>query len=155
MSELRSVQLAIDVATQRRDAATQELGHAERAQRHAHQQLDQLESYAAETDAKWTRGATQGAAPELMFHHFQFMARLQHAIGLQRQAIGEAAAQVAAAKRVLLEAELRLMRLNHLLQAKRRALDAAQSRREQKQMDEFATHQYLRSAGRRLHGELS
>ena len=155
MSELRSVLLAIDVAAQRRDSASQELGHAERAQRHAQQQLDQLESYAAETSAKWTRNAAQGTAPELMFHHFQFMERLHHAIGLQRKAIGDAAVQVAAAKAVLLEAEFRLMRLRQLLKTKRRELDAAQARREQKQMDEFATHQYLRSAGRRLYGELS
>lgn len=155
MSELRSVLLAIDVATQRRDTASQELGHVDRAQRHAQQQLEQLENYAAETNAKWTRSAAQGTAPELMFHHFQFMERLHHAIGLQHKAIADAALQVGAAKQVLLQAEFRLMRLNQLLKTKRQQLDAAQARREQKQTDEFATHQYLRSAGRRLYGELS
>ena len=153
MSELKSVLLAIDVATQRRDDASKELGKTERAHRYAQEQLEQLENYAAETDDKWTRAATGGVAPGVMFHHFQFMDRLIQAISLQRGAIEEALSHVAVAKKALLDTEFRLIRLKQLLKAKRAALLAVQARSEQKQMDEFATNQYLRSAGRHLNGE--
>jgi flagellar FliJ protein len=153
VSELKSVLLAIDVATQRRDMASKELGKTERAHRHAQEQLEQLELYAADTDAKWTRAATGGVAPGVMFHHFQFMDRLYHAIGLQRNNIDETLAQAASAKKALLEAEFRLIRLRQLLKAKQHELHAEQARHEQKQMDEFAVTQYLRSAGQRLNGE--
>jgi flagellar FliJ protein len=152
MSELRSVQLAIDVASQRRDSASKELGAVERALRHAQLQLEQLESYAGDTDAKWTRAASSGVGPSVMFHHFQFMDRLYHAIGLQRHAIEEARAQAVSAKQVLLDAEFRLIRLNQLLKVKQADLNAAQARREQKQMDEFAANLYQRTAARHLDG---
>ena len=51
---------------------------------------------------------------------------------------------LAAARQVLLEAEVRIAGLNHLLKKKRATIARVQAGREQKQLDEMAALQYRR-----------
>ena len=89
MTDVTSVQLATDVAERKRDAAGRELVLAQRAHRFAQDQLDQLETYAIETIARWTAVAQVSATPVLMRHHYQFMERLNQAIQMQKQILVE------------------------------------------------------------------
>lgn len=144
MTAVASLQLATDVATRKRDEAGLELALVQRAHRFAQDQLDQLDSYAAETVARWTTSAQVSATPELMRHHYQFMERLHHAIGLQHGALAKVAHEVDAASQVLLQAEFRLAALRQVLARKKAEALALQMKREQKQMDEFAALQFAR-----------
>lgn len=138
MSAVKSILLAIDLATRKRDQAGQGLMHVQRSQTFAQDQMTQLAVYAAETQSKWTVSAQTSTTPELMRHHYQFMNRLDHAIGLQREVLANMSRKVEDAKRLHLEAELRLVSLKQALKKKQADIVVLHTRREQKQMDEFA-----------------
>lgn len=145
MSGMNGLQVAADLAKARRDALAQLLAQARQQWIAAQMQLDQLESYAQECTTRW---ATQSlkCTPELMRHHYQFMERLTHAITLQRGAVADqfnAMARIAAALR---DAEARLQSLRELVAIRQREQQQAQSRRDQKYVDEFASQQFRRRA---------
>lgn len=139
MSAVKSVLLAIDVATRKRDQAGQGLTYVQNAHLFAQDQMTQLAVYAAETESKWAAAAQTGTTPELMRHHCQFMDRLHHAIGLQSGVLENASRKVEVAKRLALDAEFRLTSLKQVLKKKQADIAVVQTRREQKQMDEFAS----------------
>lgn len=155
MSAVKSVQLAIVVATQRRDQAERVLVHARRAFLFAQDQMAQLASYAAETELKWSIAAQESTTPELLRHHGQFMERLHHAIGLQTNVIADAERRLELEKNHLLAAEFRLAGLGQILKNKQALLNQLQSRRDQKQMDEFAAQRGNQSLGGIISGEIS
>lgn len=144
MSALKTVLLAIDLATRRRDDAGKVLVQIQRSYRGAQEQMEQLESYAADTESKWAVSAQVRATPEILHHYYQFMDRLQQAIALQRHAVVNLDREFLAAKKLLLAAEIRIASLNQVLQKKRSGLVRLQAGREQKQLDEFAALQHRR-----------
>ena len=155
MSAIKSFLLAIDVATRKRDQANQNLGHAHNAYLFAQNQMSQLETYAAETEARWTASAQVSTTPELMRHHYQFMARLQQAVGMQQGVLEAEHQKVEAARKIVLDAEFRLISLNQVLEKKLADQAVLLARREQKQMDEFAAMQSAKSDGGHFSGERS
>ena len=155
MSVVKSLALAIELATAKRDQAGRVLVQLNRAHLFAQDQMAQLEVYAAETDTKWTAAAQISATPELMRHHYQFMGRLYQAIELQRGVLENSSTKMSAAKQQLLDADFRLASLKLVLEKKNADLMQLQSRREQKQMDEFAAMQTSRMTGGRFTGDQS
>jgi flagellar FliJ protein len=155
MSAVKSFLLAIEMATRNRDHAAQVLMHAQNAYVFAQDQMAQLETYAAETESRWTAAAQISTSPELMRHHYQFMGRLYHAIGLQKGALENESRKVDVAKRLVLEAEFRLISLKQVLKKKQAGIGIVQARREQKQMDEFAAMRSSQSTGEYFSGERS
>ena len=149
MPELNSVLLAIDVGTRQRDEAGKLMARVQRSWRGAQDQMEQLAAYAADTEAKWAVAAQVRSTPEIVRHYYQFMERLQQAIALQGQALAGLDKELAAARKLLLEAEIRIASLNQLLEKKRSGIHRRQAVREQKQLDEFAAMQH-----RRLRSEL-
>jgi flagellar FliJ protein len=139
------LQLAVDLSLERRDAVAVHLAQTRQHWTSAQLQLDQLENYADETTMRWT-SQLNACTPELMRHHYQFMERLTHAITLQRGAVADqfnAMARIAAALR---DAEARLQSLRELVAIRQREQQQAQSRRDQKYVDEFASQQFRRRA---------
>jgi len=144
MANFRSLLLAIDQASIKRDQTMAQLQEVQRAHAFAQEQMMQLRQYAQETDQRWTQGAQRITTPELLQHQYQFMGRLTHAIALQEGAVTSSLCRVDAARQTVLQAELRLVSLKQVL-AQRQATQARlQARQEQKQMDEFAAQQTLR-----------
>lgn len=139
MSSLNAFVVAVDLAVRQRDAARQRFQDLQGARQAAQAQLDQLSGYAADTQQRW--GMREGAAvqPEVMRHHYQFMGRLDHAMGLQTQAVSGQDQRVHQAGQALLQAELRLASLRKVLEHRRADLARQQQRREQKQTDERAS----------------
>jgi len=150
MSAMNGLQVAVDLALGQRDAAAQLLAQARQAWMAAQLQLDQLESYAQETTARWSAQLAR-STPELMRHHYQFMQRLSHAIGLQTGIVAEHARAVSGGATALREAECRLESLRQVHAARERELQLALARREQKQTDEQAALQYRRL----VHGNMN
>ena len=155
MSVTRSILLAIDLATRKREQASQIVMGAQRAHLFVQQQMSQLQTYAAETESRWSAAASISTTPELMQHHYQFMGRLHHAIGLQEMALGNSNNKVDAAKKLALDAEFRLVSLKQVLKKKQSDMSILHSRREQKEMDEFAAMQTRRLASAHSNGEQS
>ena len=145
MSAVKSFLLAIALATRKRDEAAQVVVRVQSAHLFAQDQMSQLEVYAAETASRWTATAQLGTTPELLRHHYQFLDRLQQAIGLQQEVLANESRKVDHAKRLVLEAEFGLVSLQQVLKKKQTALALIQSRRAQKQMDEFAALQTRRA----------
>ena len=144
MSELKSVVLAVDMATRVRDDAGKVLLRAQRKWRGALDQIEQLESYAADTESKWSVTAQVRAVPEAVRNYYQFMDRLQEAIDLQRDVIADLQREIAVAKVALLDAEIRIASLNRLLSKHQTSIGRQQAGREQRQLDEFAAMQHRR-----------
>ena len=153
MSALKSVQLAIEHATLRRDALAKAAADVERSIDFARAQMAQLQGYAADTDSRWTGAATRGVSVELMRHQYQFMDRLQQAITLQAGVIDQSERQLEQAKVNLLQAEVRLLGLNQILKARQDTLLRTQRQRQQRHTDEFAAMQYTRNRALPMSGE--
>jgi flagellar FliJ protein len=86
----------------------------------------------------------QSVQPEVMFHQYQFMDRLQHAIGLQTRVLADLAIRLEAAQKALMACELRVSSLRKVVEVRRRDLALGQMRREQKETDERAAIQFFR-----------
>jgi flagellar FliJ protein len=144
MAALKSLLLAIDLATGQRDQARAQMQRTMQADAFAQGQMQQLKQYAQETEQRWMQGAQISTSPEMLQHHYQFMARLNQAILLQDGVISGTRQRVDAAKQVVLQAEFRLASFKQVLAGRQAALAKTQQRREQKQMDEFASLQTQR-----------
>jgi flagellar FliJ protein len=153
MSALKSVLLAIEHASLRRDELAKAVARVERSLGFARNQMAQLQGYAADTDARWTGSAARGLSLELVRHQYQFMDRLQQAIGLQSGVLATTAQQLEQAKANLLQAEFRLSGLNQILKTRQAAALCIQRRREQRHTDEFAALQYTRNRALPMSGE--
>jgi len=122
------------------------LQHAQGAQRAAQDQLQVLQGYAQETESRWGMRAQATVAPEVMFHHYHFMGRLDHAAGLQSGVVDDHAQRVALAQQQLRDAEVRLASLRKLLEKRQMEALQAQARRDQKMTDERAALRHRSSA---------
>ena len=143
MSSLGALMVAIDLATRKRDEARQALRDRQRALAAAQGQMDQLQGYQQEMQARWGLGEGRQVKPEVMFHHYQFIERLQHAMGLQAKVLQDQKIRLEAAQKALMATELRLASLNKVVDTRRRDMALAQMRREQKQTDERAALQFI------------
>ena len=145
MTLLKTLAVAIDVAHLKRDAASRALGQAQQKYLGAKNQLEQLETYATETEDRWMVQAQNCALPEMMRHHYQFMERLAQAIQMQQGILADQARWVDVAKKQLADAEIRVATLKQVSRNKQLEADRLQSRREQKQIDEFAALRFGKS----------
>lgn len=146
MSSLKTLELAVDLATRRRDAGVQALAQAERVLAAGHDQMGQLENYARDTENRWTVRGQIATTPEIMRHHYQFMDRLNQAMELQKSVLRDRGALVEAARAELLQAEVRLASLKKVCEKRRAVLSREQNRREQREIDEMAAAQHRKHA---------
>ena len=153
MSELRSILLAIELATRQRDELAKAAARAKRNVGFAEDQMAQLQGYATETDSRWTGAAPGVLSAELIRHHYQFMDRLQQAIGMQSGVLVNSRRQLELANKTLLQAEFRLSGLNQILKTRQAAALRKQERREQRQTDEFAAMLHTRTRALAVSGE--
>jgi len=144
MAALKSLLLAIDLAAGQRDQARAQMQKTMQADAFAQGQMQQLQQYAQETEQRWMQGAQISTSPEMLQHHYQFMARLNQAILLQDGVVSGTRQRVDAAKQVVLQAEFRLASFKQVLAGRQATLAKTRQRREQKQMDEFASLQTQR-----------
>ncbi len=152
MSSLNALMVAIDAASRKRDEALQTVQERQRAQQAGQEQMDQLQSYAQEMQRRWGAHESQSVQPEVMYHQYQFMERLQHAIDLQTRVMADLAIRLETAQKALMACELRVSSLRKVVEVRRRDIALAQMRREQKETDDRAAIQFFRrSFGLQLH----
>jgi len=155
MSTISSILVAHEMAEVKRDAVAKHLASAERALLHAQGQLKQLEDYVLETDGRMVQSGRIFQSMEVVRHQHQFMARLQHAIALQSEAVGSCQRQCGALRAALADAERGVAVLDKLLSLRNAALERKRARREQAAMDELAQGLYARKRNVSLQGENS
>jgi flagellar FliJ protein len=148
MPKFRALALAIEQATQQRDTQARQHAQAQKTLQFAQGQLQQLQSYASDTDARWTGGQAFQLSVELIRHHYQFMDRLQHAASQQQGVIAKLERQLAGAHQLLLQAEYRLAGFKQVLKGRRAEQQVLQQRREQRATDEFAAMSHFRARAR-------
>jgi flagellar protein FliJ len=144
MHKFHGLQLAIDLAVQQRDACLAALGQAQGRLRMGQHQQEQLQSYANDTDARWASGASVAISAELVRHHYQFVGRLQHAIGMQEGVITNLVRQQEASRAELARAEAKVAGLRKVLASRLAVVQRAERRREQALMDEMAALAHAR-----------
>ncbi|TXI73687.1 MAG: flagellar export protein FliJ [Limnohabitans sp.] len=152
MAAIRSFDLAIELATKRRDEAARRLAASQRSQAHAESQLKQLTDYVGETDARIVGQVGRSVSMEVLRHHYQFMSRLQEASRLQSDAVRGAQRHVDGARAALAKAEAAVMGLIKVRDARLAQLRQAQGRREQAVGDELATQLHMRNASENSEG---
>lgn len=150
---MKGLILAIELAERQRDERAKGLAQAQRNLIFGRQQMSQLESYAADTDARWSGAGAVALSAELVRHHYQFMARLQQAIGMQEGAIASLLQQEDAAKHALLQAESRVTGLQQVLRKRQTMAAQLEQRREQARMDEMAVLLYARNRNSPVFGD--
>ena len=134
--------VAIELAERKRDDAGQALASVLRRQDNATQQKMQLESYALDTQGRWSVAAQAQTTPQMVGHYYQFMDRLEQTITLQQGVIADVQRQCEAARQLLLEADVHLAGLQRLLARRRSEQARTAARQEQRQTDEFAARVY-------------
>jgi len=144
MPKFRALELAIEQASRQRDEQARQHAQAIHTLNFAKGQLDQLQNYSADTDARWIGGHSVNLSVEMVKHHYQFTDRLQNAVHLQEGVIANLERQLEAAHQRLLQAEYCLAGFKQVLQSRRAALGLQQQRREQRATDEFAAQSHLR-----------
>ena len=155
MPKFRALELAIQQATQQRDAQARKHAQAQRTLQYAQGQLSQLENYSNDTDARWIGGHAVNLSVELIKHHYQFMERLQNAVSLQHGVIKNLEHQLALAQQNQLQAESRLAGFKQVLKGRRLALNVVQQRREQRITDEFAAMRHARGSAMQTTEEMT
>ena len=130
--------VAVELAERKRDEAGQALAQMRRRHDSAAQQMEQLESYAVDTQGRWSVAAQARTTPQIVGHYYQFMARLEQTIALQQGVMADVQRQCQVARQVLLDCEVYLAGLQRVLKKRRLEQDRSAARQEQRQTDEFA-----------------
>ena len=110
MSSLNALNVAIEAAERKRDAARTAMLERQSARQAAQAQMDQARLYSRDAGPLGRTGGL-GRAARVMHHQYQFMERLQHAIGLQTRVVADQDIRLETARQALLAAELRVTSL--------------------------------------------
>jgi len=154
MSAFKALELVITQASLERDAQMRRYAQAQRTLQHAQGQLDQLQSYAGDTDVRWTRGQAFDLSAELVRHHYQFVGKLQNAIHLQTGVLANLQRQLDAAHQRLVQAEARVASFKQVLKKRQAAQRLQQGRQEQRATDAFAALRHRRDATSAITGDM-
>lgn len=145
MRRLNGIALAVEHAQRQRDGLAEAHMRTQRSLIDAQVQLEQLQTYARDTDTRWIGATGSAYSAEVLRHYYQFGGRLQQAIQMQNGVIAGLVNAVAEAHAALLQGEFRLAAIQKLHATRLQQIQQARNRREQVQSDELATMQFLRT----------
>jgi len=144
---LEPLQLLMQREQQLCDQAQAALRDAEQGTQRAMRQHEQLVSYRAEYEARWSRQFAQGATMDILQCYRSFMQRLDQALTQQQRQVQLAEGQREQARQQLLECERRAASVRKLIERRLAELAQHGRRRDQKLTDEQA-QRLLWHAGR-------
>lgn len=153
MSDLKTLHKVVDIAERRRDDARAALAQQQRELQIAHEQLQQLQTYAQEAHQRWAaRSSSIGVDAQQLFHQRQFMDKIDHAIEFQRGVIANREALIERAEQQVVSAERDVAGLRKYTERKLLAVQQQAARQEQKATDEMALNLHLRQSLARAQG---
>jgi flagellar FliJ protein len=143
MAQLSALDTLIELATKQTDEAAKRLGRAVRADEDAQKKLQLLlqyrDDYAARLQANASSGLTASA-----YRNFQhFLDKLDDAIDGQQKVVQDVQRRVGAERGAWQSSERKRMSYDTLATRALNVQQLQQTRREQKQTDEFAARQLL------------
>lgn len=140
-----ALRLAVEQAQQQRDDCTVALRGKREQLSHAQQQLDQLQLYAHEMDAKWLGKSGTHVSSDWVRHQSQFLGRLTQAMAMQEGVLQQIRRQESVALQALGRAEQRLLALQKLLAQRQLEQLRRHERKEQQAMDELSLQLVMRN----------
>ncbi|WP_137919920.1 flagellar export protein FliJ [Hydrogenophaga sp. 2FB] len=146
MTQIQTLHKVVDLAEKRRDEALGALARMQRELKVAQDQMDQLQSYAQEAQARWAARSAVGVDTALLMHHREFMHKIHHALEFQRGVLNERNGLIERAQAQVHAAERDLAGLRKFTDRKQQAIDHKAQRQEQKQTDEMALSIHLRQS---------
>lgn len=146
MTQLQTLHKVVEIAEKRRDEALAALAQQQRELTTAQDQMDQLQAYAQEAEARWAARSAVGVDAALLMHHRQFMHKLHHAMDFQGSVLGERQQQIHRAQAQVHATERDLAGLRKFTDRKQQAIDHKAQRQEQKHTDEMALTIHLRQS---------
>lgn len=146
MTQLQTLHKVVELAEKRRDEALAALAQQQRELTTAQDQMDQLQAYAQEAEARWAARSAVGVDAALLMHHRQFMHKLHHAMDFQGSVLGERQQQIHRAQAQVHATERDLAGLRKFTDRKQQAIDHKAQRQEQKHTDEMALTIHLRQS---------
>ena len=141
---IQTLNKVVELAHKRRDEALGQLAQLQREMAQAQDQMQQLQTYADEAQARWSQRSSAGVDANVMHHHRQFMQKIDHAMDFQRGVLGQRQTQMDQAQQQVHVAERDLAGLRKYTDGKVQALLHRAQREEQKQTDEMALNIHLR-----------
>ena len=141
---IQTLNKVVELAQKRRDEALAHLAQLRREMAQAQDQMQQLQTYADEAQARWSQRSSVGVDAQVLHHHRQFMQKIDHAMEFQRGVLAQRQAQLDQAQQQVHVAERDLAGLRKYTDGKVQALLQRAQRAEQKQTDEMALTIHLR-----------
>ena len=144
MTTIQTLNKVVEIAEKRRDEALGALGQMQRELQIAQDQMDQLQAYAQEAEARWAARSAVGVDTALLMHHRQFMHKIHHALEFQNGVLGDRQRHIDNAQEQVHAAERDLAGLRKFAERKQQAIDHKAQRQDQKYTDEMALSIHLR-----------
>lgn len=144
MAQHSALDTLSDLAARDVDKAAKSLGDMRTGCQQAEQQLSMLENYQEEYRHALNNGMSQGMANARWHNYQQFISTLEKAIEQQRIQLMQWRQKVEQAMSIWLEHKKKLQAWETLLERRASHKQLAESRLDQKQMDEFAQRATMR-----------
>lgn len=142
MAKPFNLQPLLELMQTRSDEASRQLGQLIAAEQSARSRLQLLEQYREEYVQKLRGSIAQGVTPLALRNFQDFLARIDEAIGQQRQVVTRSERSTAAGQAEWREQNKRLKAIDTLSQRHEARERYREGRIEQKQQDEFVTRKY-------------
>ncbi|GLS15437.1 MULTISPECIES: flagellar export protein FliJ [Hydrogenophaga] len=152
MTPIHTLNKVVELAEKRRDEAVGKLAQQQREMQAAQDQMNQLQSYALEAQARWTTRCQQGVDAQFLFHHRQFMQKIDHAIAFQEGVLSSRQELIDSCQQQVIAAERDVAGLRKYAERQQHALQQRAQRQEQKATDEMALSIHLRQSLASFHG---
>lgn len=140
MKRSKRMQLLIDIAKSKEDQAAKMLAQQRMKLESDKKQLEQLKDYANQYESERN---LLGLNANLITNYQHFVTRLEQAVQQQNTAITQAEQQTNFALNYWLEARAKTQSMTSLQQKHLKQEQAAEDKKEQSQVDEFAMRRYL------------
>ena len=141
---IQTLNKVVVLAQKRRDETLSQMAQLKREMAQAQDQMQQLQNFAEEAQARWSQRSGAGVDAQVLHHHRQFMQKIDHAAAFQRGVLGQRQAQIDQVQKQVHVSERDLAGLRKYTAIKVQALLQSAQRQEQKQTDEMALSIYLR-----------
>lgn len=133
------LQSILDLSNMKLEEATRRLGELLAGEQQATERMELLVRYRDEYHAKFLEAAREGLSPDRWRNYQAFLDRLDAAIGQARQMIEHSRQQTAAGQQDWLHKRGRVQAFDTLAQRHQARVDYAESRQEQRSLDEHAS----------------
>jgi flagellar protein FliJ len=133
----------IDLATKETDEAAKRLGYAIRTSEEADQKLQMLLQYRDDYMLRFNTAMQAGLSPSGYRNFQQFLDKLEEAIKGQQKILQDTQRRVVAERGAWQGCERKRMSYDTLATRAQKALQQKETRRDQKQTDEYAARQLL------------